>query len=183
MSAVAETEVSTISITGHGSDEAQAASMADVTAEELVAEIGRRDQATFDAEISRLTVQVDAAQRRLGAKMSEDGPGHATAEAEVGSAQRTLEQYQSAAPEVAAADAGESDCHGGEHRRGPRTELKARPGGAARRLRPDGRHRGGAGARTARHPYPVEGAGPRGPSARRWWPRCPTSPSPPRVSC
>jgi capsular exopolysaccharide synthesis family protein len=98
VSAVAETEVSTISITGHSADMAQAVSLADVTAEELVAELGRRDQAVFDAEGRRLTAAVETAQRRFGAVPPKDTSALTTAHAELGTAQRALEQYQSAGP-------------------------------------------------------------------------------------
>jgi capsular exopolysaccharide synthesis family protein len=93
--AVAETEVSTITITGHSGDPAQAVSLADVTADELVAEIAGRDRAIFEAEIGRLTAQVETAQKRLGAA-PKDPTAQTAAQAELTSARRALEQHQSA---------------------------------------------------------------------------------------
>jgi capsular exopolysaccharide synthesis family protein len=94
--AVAESEVSTITITGHSGDPAQAVSLADVTADELVAEIAGRDRAIFDAEIGRLTAQVEATRKRVAAAGPKDAVAQTAAQAELASAQRALEQFQSA---------------------------------------------------------------------------------------
>lgn len=94
VSAAAEAEVSTVSLTGHSVDSAVAVALADVTAEELVAELTRRDQAVFDAELARLTAEADAAQKRLGAAPPKDAVAVAAAHAEVTSAQRAVEQYR-----------------------------------------------------------------------------------------
>jgi capsular exopolysaccharide synthesis family protein len=98
VSAVAETDVSTISITGHSADPAKVVSLADVTAEELAAELGRRDRAAFDTEVGRLTAAVETAQRRLGAVPPKDSSGQTAAQTELEAAQRALKQYQSAGP-------------------------------------------------------------------------------------
>ncbi|HEV7685679.1 MAG TPA: hypothetical protein VGQ80_03865, partial [Acidimicrobiia bacterium] len=65
VSAAADAQVATIAITGRSSDEARAVSLADVTAEELAAEIDGPGQATYQAEISRLTGKVDSARASL----------------------------------------------------------------------------------------------------------------------
>jgi capsular exopolysaccharide synthesis family protein len=92
VSAVADGSVSTISITGRSADAAKAVSLADVTAEELGAEILGRDQATYQAEVSRLTTEADAARERLNRARV---PAEQTAaRADVDTADRALAQYQ-----------------------------------------------------------------------------------------
>jgi hypothetical protein len=94
VSATANEEVSTISISGHSALATGAVSLADVTAEELVGELARRDQAVFDAEVARLTAAVGTAHKRAGAAAPKDGPAVVAAQAELVSAERALEQYR-----------------------------------------------------------------------------------------
>lgn len=94
VTAVAEPEVSTVSLTGHSPDGAVAVALADVTAEELVAELARRDEVVFDAEITRLRAEADAAQKRLTAIAPKDAVMVSAAQAEVTTAQRALENYR-----------------------------------------------------------------------------------------
>jgi capsular exopolysaccharide synthesis family protein len=96
VSAVANPLVGTISITGRSAEAGRAVSLADVTAKELVAEIVGGNQATYDAEISRLTAEVDTARKRLNAVKNpadQDGP-----RADLTTAERALQTYQSVGP-------------------------------------------------------------------------------------
>lgn len=93
VSAVADAQVATISITGRSPEAPRAVALADVTAEELVAELAGRDQAIYDAEVGRLTLQIESAQDRLdNARGSAE---RTAARGEVGTAERALQQYQS----------------------------------------------------------------------------------------
>jgi capsular exopolysaccharide synthesis family protein len=93
VSAVAESEVSTISITARSSAPNGAVSLADVTAEELAAEIDGGVQASYQAEVTKLTAQVNTARSHLnGAK---NPSAQAAARNELEAAERALEQYQS----------------------------------------------------------------------------------------
>jgi len=92
VSAVADSSVSTIAITGRSADAGKAVALADVTAEELSAEILGGGQATYQAEVSRLTAEADAARSRLNrAKTPAD---QAAARADVDAADRALQQYE-----------------------------------------------------------------------------------------
>jgi capsular exopolysaccharide synthesis family protein len=92
VSAAADTQVATISVSGRSSDATKAVQLADVTAEELVAELLGRDQAVYDAEIGRLTTPVNAARDRLNrTRVPAD---QATARADLDTAERALEQYR-----------------------------------------------------------------------------------------
>jgi capsular exopolysaccharide synthesis family protein len=92
VSAVADAQVATISITGRSADSAKAVSLADVTAEELVAEITGRDQAAYEAEVSRLTADVQSARDRLN--RSRVPAEQAAARVDLDAAERALQQYQ-----------------------------------------------------------------------------------------
>ncbi|MDQ1566609.1 MAG: hypothetical protein QOF96_1489, partial [Actinomycetota bacterium] len=94
VTAVANTDVGTISITARSPEAAGAVSLADVTAEELVTEITGGDQAAYDAEVSRLTGQVDSARARLNAIPAKNAPDQAAARADLTAAQQTLQKYQ-----------------------------------------------------------------------------------------
>jgi capsular exopolysaccharide synthesis family protein len=98
VSAVASTDVSTIAITGRSADPALAVSLADVTADELSAEIAGPDQAAYDAQINQLTGAVDAARAHLNALPARDTAGQASARAELDTAQQALQHYQSSTP-------------------------------------------------------------------------------------
>jgi capsular exopolysaccharide synthesis family protein len=98
VSATANTDVSTIAITGRSTDSAMAVSLADVTADELNAEISGPDQAAYDARIKQLTGAVDAAQARLNAVPAKDAAGQAAARADLNAAQQSLAQYKSSTP-------------------------------------------------------------------------------------
>lgn len=96
VTAEAEPEVATISITGRSSTAEGAASLADVTAEELAAEIDGAGQMSYQAEVTRLTAQLQAARNRLnGAK---NPAAQAAAQADVQTAERSLEQFQAKGP-------------------------------------------------------------------------------------
>lgn len=96
IAAVVEAEVSTISITGRSATADTAVSLADVTAEELVALIDGGIQATYQAEVGRLTAVLQTARNRLnGAK---NPAAQASAQGEVQAAERQLEQFQAKAP-------------------------------------------------------------------------------------
>lgn len=95
VSAEAKTDVSTISITGQSSDAAAAVSLADVTAEELAAAIHGTVQASYQAEVDRLTIQVETARNRLNAVPSQNSAAQAQAQASLDTAEGALEQYKS----------------------------------------------------------------------------------------
>lgn len=98
LAAVAEAEVGTISVTARSSTPERAVSLADATAEELSAEIAKRDQVTIDAEAKRLSENVESARRRLNAVPAKDAQEQTTARAELQAAQKALLEYQSSAP-------------------------------------------------------------------------------------
>jgi capsular exopolysaccharide synthesis family protein len=92
VSAVADSTVGTISITARSSEGERAVQLANVTAEELVIESGGPAQATYQAELARLTNQVDAAKDRL---KNAKGPGpQAAAQNDVTVAEQALQKYQ-----------------------------------------------------------------------------------------
>jgi capsular exopolysaccharide synthesis family protein len=98
VSAVANAEVATISITGRSSTADGAVALADMTAEELESELGGRDPAAYSAEVDRLTGQVEAAGKRLNAIPPKDVATRAAARTDLEAAERALEQYRSAEP-------------------------------------------------------------------------------------
>lgn len=93
ISAVAKAEVSTISLTARGSTAERAVSLADATAEELSAHIDGAAQANYQAELSRLNSELDAARNRLNA--AKNPAAQAQARSDVAEAQKAFEQYQS----------------------------------------------------------------------------------------
>jgi capsular exopolysaccharide synthesis family protein len=95
VSAEAKADVATISITGTSSEPDKAVALADVTAEELESEIGGPDRTSFDAEVGRLTTQVESARTRFTAIPPKDTARRSPAEADVQAAERALQQYQS----------------------------------------------------------------------------------------
>ncbi len=96
VSAVADTQVATISIMGRSPEAARAVLLADVTAEELVAEIDGGAQAAYQAEISRLTTEVESARKRLND--TRNPALQAAAQIDVGAAERGLKEYKSEGP-------------------------------------------------------------------------------------
>jgi capsular polysaccharide biosynthesis protein len=92
VSASADAQVATISVTGRSSDGSRAVQIADVTAQELVAELLGRDQAVYDTEINRLTDQVNAARDRL--TRTRVPAEQAAARADIDAAERALQQYR-----------------------------------------------------------------------------------------
>jgi capsular exopolysaccharide synthesis family protein len=98
VSAVSNPDVSTIAITARSADPSGAVLLADVTAEELAAEISGPDQAAYDAQIKQLTGQVDSAQARLNAIPAKNAADQAAAKADVTTAQQALQQYKSSTP-------------------------------------------------------------------------------------
>jgi capsular exopolysaccharide synthesis family protein len=96
VTAVADAQVATIAITGRSSQPDRAVALADVTAEELVAEIAGRDQAVYEAGVSRLTTQVQSARDRLNA--AKNPAAQAAARGDVAAAEQALAQYRSAPP-------------------------------------------------------------------------------------
>ncbi len=96
VTAAADAQVATISIIGRSSDAARAVSLADITSEELAAEIDGSVQATYQAEISRLTGKVDSARASLNDARS--AAAQAAARADLTAAQQALQQYQSSTP-------------------------------------------------------------------------------------
>jgi capsular exopolysaccharide synthesis family protein len=96
VSAEATAEVGTIAISGRGSAPDRAELLADVTAEELGAELALRAQADVEAELGRLRGQLDAARGRLNAIPPKNTAERAAAQAEVQAAERSLQQTQSA---------------------------------------------------------------------------------------
>lgn len=93
VSAIADAQVGTISITGRSPDAARAVLLADVTAEELVVEIAAGDQAAYEAEVTRLTAEVQTARDRLNA--AKIPAEQAAARGDVAAAERALERYRS----------------------------------------------------------------------------------------
>ena len=124
VSAVADAQVATISITGRSSQAARAVSLADVTAEELVAEILGRDQAVYDAEIGRLTDQVNSARDRLNRTRvpAEQGP----ARGDLDAAERELQQYRQSPgppkPQLRTLEAAAATAVGSEGVRAPNSK-------------------------------------------------------------
>ena len=101
VSAEAQADVSTISITGKSTTPDGSVALADVTAEELGAEIARRAEATPDAELAKLQGQLNAARDHLNAIPPRNASERAAAQASVQAAERSLQQYQaSKAPDV-----------------------------------------------------------------------------------
>jgi capsular exopolysaccharide synthesis family protein len=98
VSASASAEVATITITGRSADPAGAVSLADITAEELVAEIAQRDQAVFDVEFRRQTSAVETARNRLNAVAPKNVEEQAVARGELTAAERALEAFRVAGP-------------------------------------------------------------------------------------
>lgn len=91
VSAVADPKVATISISGQSPDAERAVLLADITAEELITEVDGKDGAGYQAELSRLAAQVDAARERAkGAR----GPAQAAAQDDVTRAEQAFEQYK-----------------------------------------------------------------------------------------
>jgi capsular exopolysaccharide synthesis family protein len=96
VSAVAQADVSTLSIKAQSAQASEAVALADVTAEELANTIDAGQNATYQAELSRLAGQVEAARARLnGVKNPAD---QAAARNDLASAEQALHQYQSAGP-------------------------------------------------------------------------------------
>lgn len=96
VSAVATAEVGTIAISGRSSAPDQAELLADVTAEELGVELAGRSQGAVDAELSRLRGLLEAARGRLNAIPPKNTAERTSAQAEVQSTERTLQQFQMA---------------------------------------------------------------------------------------
>ena len=96
LSAVAEAEVGTIAISARGSSPDRAESLANLTAEELGAEITGRAQAETAADLGRLRSQVDSARGRLNAIPPKNTAERATAQAELSAAERALQQFEAA---------------------------------------------------------------------------------------
>lgn len=96
VSALADPTVATVSITGRSSEAERAVLLANVTAEELIVEIGGPPQAAYQAEVGRLTEQVDSAKDRL---KNAKGPGpQAAAQSDVTLAEQALQKYQATNP-------------------------------------------------------------------------------------
>ena len=98
VAAVANQDVGTITITARSSTADGAVSLADVTAEELVVEAIAGAQGAYNAEIGRLTAEIDSAQARLNAVPAKDATGQAAARADLSTAQQALQQYQKSTP-------------------------------------------------------------------------------------
>jgi len=98
VSAVASTDVSTIAVTARSADPAMAVSLADVTADELNAEITEPGQAAYDTQIKQLTGAVAAAQAHLNAVPAKDAAGQAAARSDLNTAEQALQQYKSSTP-------------------------------------------------------------------------------------
>jgi capsular exopolysaccharide synthesis family protein len=109
VSAVADGQLATISITGRSSESARAVALADVTAEELAVEIDGGVQAAYQAELGRLTTEVESARDGLNAtKIAADqaaardavkiAADQAAARDAVAAAERRLEDFRSADP-------------------------------------------------------------------------------------
>jgi hypothetical protein len=90
VSAEAQSEVSTISITGKSATPEGAETLADVTAEELGAEIARSAEATPDAELARLQGQLNTARDHLNAIPPRNAAERAAAQSRVQAAERAL---------------------------------------------------------------------------------------------
>jgi capsular exopolysaccharide synthesis family protein len=91
VSAVVDPKVGTISISGRSAEGERAVLLADVTAEELIVEIGGPAQAAYQTELGRLTDAVNAAKDRL---KDAKGPGpQAAAQNEVAIAEQALRKY------------------------------------------------------------------------------------------
>jgi capsular exopolysaccharide synthesis family protein len=97
VSAEAKSEVATISITGRSDSPDGAVALADVTAEELEAEIVGGGRATADAELGRLQGQLDAARNHFNAIPPKNTAERAATQADVQAAERALQQYQASA--------------------------------------------------------------------------------------
>ena len=96
VSAVADAKVATISISGRAPEAARAEALANTTAAELVVELSGGDQAGYQAEIDRLTADVDEARRRLAAtrKPAQQAP----VRAELQAAERALADFRLSGP-------------------------------------------------------------------------------------
>ena len=94
VTAEAESDVSTISITGRSATAAVAAALADVTAEELEAEIAGGAGNAAASEQARLQRQVDAARDRVNAIPPKNAAERAAAQSDVQVAERALQQYR-----------------------------------------------------------------------------------------
>jgi capsular exopolysaccharide synthesis family protein len=93
VSAVADAEVATISISGQSAEAERAVVLADITAEELITEIAGGEHAAYQAELDRLTGQVQAA--RDGLAGARGAPAQTAAQGAVTAAEQALQQYQS----------------------------------------------------------------------------------------
>ena len=96
VSAVADGEVATISITARSAQPAMAETLANVTAEELTAEFDGNSQGAYQADLSRLTKQVETARNRFEA--AKTPATQAQARAELDGAERALQQHQAKQP-------------------------------------------------------------------------------------
>jgi capsular exopolysaccharide synthesis family protein len=94
VSAVAAAEVGTIAISARGSSPDRAESLANLTAEELGAQITGNAQAEIDADLGRLRDQVDSARGRLNAIPAKNTAERANAQAELSAAERALQQFE-----------------------------------------------------------------------------------------
>jgi capsular exopolysaccharide synthesis family protein len=96
VSALAAPEVGTIAISARDSSPDLTESLANLTAEELGAEITGRAQAEMDADLGRLRDQVDSARGRLNAIPPKNAAERATVQTELSTAERELEQFKAA---------------------------------------------------------------------------------------
>jgi len=119
VSAVANTDVSTIAITARSPESGQAVLLADVTAEELDNVITGPDQAAYDTQIKDLTGKVDTARARLNSIPAKNAADVAAARADVTAAEQALAQFKSSTP-------------------GPDTEMRTLEAATASAVRPAG---------------------------------------------
>jgi capsular exopolysaccharide synthesis family protein len=96
VSAVADRDVAAISVTGQSPERERAILLADLTAEELIVEIGGKEQGAYQAELSRLTDQVNSAKDRL--KRAKDAQAQAVAQRDVTAAEEALQVYRTQPP-------------------------------------------------------------------------------------
>jgi capsular exopolysaccharide synthesis family protein len=94
VSAEAQTDVSTISISARSATPDRAVALADVTAEELEAEIAGSYQAAADADRARLQTRLDSARDRFNAIPPKNAAEKAAAQSDVQAAERALQQYE-----------------------------------------------------------------------------------------
>ena len=98
VSAAAKVDVGTIAITAHSATADGAVALADTTAQELIALIDGSARAGYQAEIDRLTAQVQTARNRLNAVSPRSTGAQASAQAGLDTAERSLEQFQASDP-------------------------------------------------------------------------------------